>query len=200
MKKVCGMWNSSVNECTFSVITSTPAYAIDDDERGVGRLQGRAGVLNEDIEAGSVEEIDFGLLPFGDADSCRDGQISLDFFIVEIGHRVPFIRPGQTVDCSGCIQKGGSEHRFPAMPVAHNTDIANVLAFVDFQWLGLLTRPHIYHNRAWTNRPFSNARTVVYCAICSFVGLGSSFTREWMFTDLSFAIEIAIKVEAHSYS
>ena len=94
----------------------------------------RARILNEDIEAGSIEEIDFRLLPLGDCDGRRDREFSLDFLIVEIGHRIAFIRPGQTVDCSGCIEKCGCEHRLPAMPVAHNTDIANVLAFVDFQF------------------------------------------------------------------
>ena len=73
------------------------------------------------------------LLPFRHCDRCGDGDLALDFFFVEVGNRVTFIRPGQTVNSPGCIEKGGCEHRFPAMPVAHDTDIAYILAFVDFQ-------------------------------------------------------------------
>ena len=133
MKKACGRWNSSRERVDLFGLHLHAGDAIDHDERGIGRQQGCARVLDEDVEAGSIEEIDLGLLPLGDSDSGGDGEFTLDFFFVEVRDRVPFVRPGQTVDSPGCIEKGGREHRFSAMPVAHDTDIANVLAFVDFQ-------------------------------------------------------------------
>ena len=66
-------------------------HAIDHDQRGIGRDQGRARVINEDVEAGSIEEIDLGLLPLGDSDGGGDGDFALDLLLVEIRDRVAFV-------------------------------------------------------------------------------------------------------------
>ena len=141
MKNVCGMWNSSVNEWTFSVITSMPATPSTTMSAESAACKCAARILNECIEARSIEKIDLRLVPLGDRNGGRDGELALDFFVVEIGDRIPFIRPGQTVHSSGSIQEGGREHRFAAMSVAHDTDIADVFAFVDFQ--GVMPPPKV---------------------------------------------------------
>ena len=91
------------------------------------------GIVDKNIEAGGIEEIDLCFLPFGDSNRGRDGELALDLLVVEIRYRIPFIRPGETVHSPGCIEKSGREHCFPAMSMAHDTDIANILAFVNFQ-------------------------------------------------------------------
>ena len=41
-------------------------HAIDQDEGGIGGNEGRASVVNKDVVAGSIEDVDFGFFPLGE--------------------------------------------------------------------------------------------------------------------------------------
>src|SRR6185503_9492815 len=69
--------------------------SINDDERAIGGGKGGMRVVNKDVVAGRIEEIDFDLLPLRVGHGGRDAYLSLDLLFVEVGDRVPFIHPRQ---------------------------------------------------------------------------------------------------------
>ena len=64
-----------------------------------------ASVVSEHIEAGRIEQIDFGLLPLDGGDGGGNRQLAVDFLFVVIGDGVAFIDARQAV-ASRPPQKG----------------------------------------------------------------------------------------------
>ena len=58
------------------------ALGIDDDESGFNREQRGAGFVDEHVEAGGVDEVDFDALPFGEGNGILHGGAAGDFFFV----------------------------------------------------------------------------------------------------------------------
>ncbi len=107
-------------------------HAIHDHQCGVGRDQSRFRVVEKDIEARSVDEIDFLFGPFGESQSGGDGQLALNFLIVEIGDGRAFIHPRQAIGSPGRIQKSGRQGGLAAMSVTNEGDVSNLRTFVYF--------------------------------------------------------------------
>ena len=59
-------------------------HSVHQDQRGIGRHQRRPSVVDEDVEPGSIEQVDLGLVPLGHAHCGRDGHLALDLVVVEI--------------------------------------------------------------------------------------------------------------------
>ena len=107
-------------------------HAVDHHQRGIGGDQGRARIVNKDVVAGSIEEVDLGLFPLRHGDGGRDRDFALDFLLVEIGDRIALIHAEQAVGGAGGEEQTGGERRLAGIAVAHHTDVPDVLAFVDF--------------------------------------------------------------------
>src|SRR6185295_4656851 len=91
-------------------------------------------VVNEDVVAGRVEEIDFGFFPFGVGHGSGDADLPLDLLFVEVGNGVPLGHPRQPAGGAGRVQQGGGERSLAGIAVAHHTDVPQILAFVGFHW------------------------------------------------------------------
>ena len=92
-----GSLNSSAKLHTFSVCTSTPATPSTSDQRRIGRHQRRLGVVDKDVEAGRVDQVDLFLVPLGGRDGGRNRDLARDLLVVEIGDGVAFVDAGQAV-------------------------------------------------------------------------------------------------------
>src|ERR1035441_8448474 len=108
------------------------AHAVHQDDRGIGRHQGAARIVNKYVVARRIQEIDLGLLPLGHGDGSRDRDFALDFLLVKIGDRVALIDAEKAVGGSGGEQQPGCERRLAGIAVAHDTNVPDILAFVDF--------------------------------------------------------------------
>ena len=102
------------------------------DEGGIGGDQSAAGVVDKDVVAGSIENVDLGLLPLGHGDGSRDRDFALDFLLVKISDRVALIDTEEAVGGSGGEKQRGSERGLAGIAVAHYTNVPDILAFVDF--------------------------------------------------------------------
>ena len=107
-------------------------HAIHQHQGGIGRHQRRAGVINEDVIAGGVEDVDFGLFPFRHRDGRGNGDFAGDFLVVKIGNGIAFIDAEKAVAGSGGEQQSGGESSLAGIAVAHHPDVPNVFAFVYF--------------------------------------------------------------------
>ena len=115
-------------------------HAVHQHQRGVGGDQGGARVVNKDVEAGRIEEVDLGLLPLGHGDGGGDGDFALDLLLVEIGNGVAFVDAGKAVGGSGGEEQPGGERGLAGIAVAHHADVPDVLAFVDFHGIRSLIK------------------------------------------------------------
>ena len=107
-------------------------HAVHHHQRGIGGHQRGAGVVDEDIEAGRVEQVDFGLVPLGGGDRGRDGHLALDLFVVEIRDGGALVDARQAVGGARGEEDGGGQRGLSAVAVADQTYVPNVLALVDF--------------------------------------------------------------------
>ena len=105
------------------------------DRRAEARIrgyEGATGVIDKDVIARGVENIDFGLVPLGHGDGSRDRDSALDFLLVKISDRVALIDTEEAVGSSGGEKQRGSERGLAGIAVAHYTNVPDILAFVDF--------------------------------------------------------------------
>ena len=101
-------------------------HAIHQHQRGIGGDQRRLGVVDENIEAGRVDEIDLFLGPLGERDAGGNGDLALDLLVVEIGDRRTFIDARQPIGGACGVQKPGGEGRLPTMAVSYKSDVSDV--------------------------------------------------------------------------
>ena len=102
----------------------------------IGRYQGGAGIVDENVVAGSIEDIDLGFLPLRHGDGSGNGDFAGDFLLVEIGDGVALIDAQQPVGRPRAEQHARGERRLAGIAVAHQTDVPDILALVDLHaWL-----------------------------------------------------------------
>ena len=107
-------------------------HAVHQDQRRIGSRQGGFRIVDENVVTGSIDDVDFGLLPLRHGDGSRDRDLALDFLFVKISDRIAFIHTKQAIGRSGGEKHTGGERRLAGIAVAHHTDVPNILAFVDF--------------------------------------------------------------------
>ena len=101
------------------------------DQGRVGSGERSARVLEEDVEPGSIDEVDLRLVPLGDRNGRGDRDLARHLFVVEVGNRVALIGTRQAVHGAGGEQQGGSELRLAGITVTAQRDVADVSCFVD---------------------------------------------------------------------
>ena len=72
-------------------------HAIHQHQHGIGRGKRGSRVIDEDVVARRIEDVDLGFFPFGYGDGGRDGDFASDLFVVKIGNRVAFIDTEEAV-------------------------------------------------------------------------------------------------------
>ena len=72
-------------------------HAMDQHQSGIRRHQRRLRFVHEDVVAGSIHEIDFGLSPLGIGERGADGKLALNFFLVVVRDRGAFVHLAQAV-------------------------------------------------------------------------------------------------------
>ncbi len=112
-------------------------HAIHQHHCRIGGHQRGPSVVDEDVEARRIEQIDLVLFPFDVGQGGGDGDLALHFLFVEIGNRVALVDARQAIGSARRIEQRGGERCLTGMPVAHHTDVPNVLAFVNFHGLHL---------------------------------------------------------------
>ena len=105
---------------------------MDYEQRRVRHYERRLGLVQEDVEAGSVDEVDFGFAPFGVGERRTDRKLPLDFLLVVIGHGGAVIHFAQPIHHARRVEQGGDQLGLTRVAVTDQGDIANVLAFVNF--------------------------------------------------------------------
>ena len=106
--------------------------AMDQHQGGIRRHQRRLRFVHEDVVAGRVDEIDFGLAPLRIGERGADGKLALDFFFVVVGDRGAFVHLAQAVHHARRKEQSGNKLRLAGITVAYQCNIANVFAVVDF--------------------------------------------------------------------
>ena len=76
-------------------------HAVHQDQGRIGGHQRSAGIINKDVVAGGVEDIDFGLLPLGHGDGGGNSDFAGDFLVIKIGDGIAFIDAEKAIGCSG---------------------------------------------------------------------------------------------------
>ncbi len=76
---------------------------------GVGGHQRGPRVIDEDVEAGRVQKVDFALVPLGEGQRGGDGDLALDLLVVEVGDGGALVHARQPVGGSRQEQDAGGE-------------------------------------------------------------------------------------------
>ena len=108
-------------------------HAIHYDDGGVDDGQSHLGLVDEHVEAGSVENVDLGLAPLDDGQAGRDRHLAGDFFVVVIGGGGTIIDAAEAGSGSGGKEHGGGEGGFARVAVAYQRDIPYVFSGIGFQ-------------------------------------------------------------------
>ena len=106
--------------------------AVHHDGHGLYRRHGQLGLVHEHAESGKVNEVDFGLAPFGNGQGPGDGHLTGDFFFVVVGDGGAVIYASQARSCAGCGQHGGDQRCFAGVAMTDHRYITDVCAFVGF--------------------------------------------------------------------
>ena len=114
------------------------SHRVHEDERAVGGHQRRLGVVDEEVVAGRVDEVELDFLsrgpalrslggggPLGVRERRPDGNLARDFFFVEVGHRLALVHPPQALDEPGGVQAGGDQRGLAGVAVAGDPDGAD---------------------------------------------------------------------------
>ena len=101
---------------------------VDDDEGGLDGEHGGAGFVEEHVEAGGVDEVDLDAVPLGEGDGVGHGGAAADLFFVVGGDGGAIFYTAARGGHFGGVEQDGDEGRFAAVGVAHDGDVANVLA------------------------------------------------------------------------
>ncbi len=80
-------------------------HAVHQDEGRIGRRERGLGVIDKNVEAGRVQQVDLFLIPLG----CRDGggnrDLARDLFVVEIGDGGAFVDAREAAGGARCVQQ-----------------------------------------------------------------------------------------------
>ena len=133
-----GSTNSSVKVHTFSVWTSTPATPSTSTRAASAATRRAASVVDENVEAGRVDQVDLLLVPLGGGNAGGDGDFALNLLFVEIGDGGALIDAGEAIGGAAGKQEAGDERRFSGMAVSYEADVPDVVGFVNFHWRELL--------------------------------------------------------------
>ena len=108
------------------------ADGIDHHQRRFHGRQHHLGFVREHVEAGSVDQVDLGLVPLDERHGSRDGHLPGNFFFVVVGDRGAFVHPAKTLGRARRVQHGRNKRGFAGVGVPHDSDVADVSAFVVF--------------------------------------------------------------------
>ena len=112
------------------------ADRIDHDDRGVGDVQGGAGIGKEVAHARRIDEIDLLLVPFGVGDARRQRVLPRDLFFVEVGHGRAFVDLPEAIDHAGVGEDGRCELGLAGSAVPDEGDISDAGGVVDLHGPG----------------------------------------------------------------
>ena len=104
---------------------------VDDDDGGFNDAQRRAGIGQEVGEARRVDEVDFGLLPFGVGEAGGEGVLAGDFFVVEVGDGGALVDPADAIDGAGGEEQGRHQLRLAASAMSDDSHVADAGGVVD---------------------------------------------------------------------
>src|SRR5690606_18106575 len=88
-------------------------------------------IVHEDIEAGSVQKIDFGVAPLQGSDCCIDGDLSVCFLLIKISKGIPFIHFCEAAGNAGRVKHGSCQLGFPGMTMTSKGHVAYIFTVVD---------------------------------------------------------------------
>ena len=118
--------------------------AVHDDERRVDHGQHHLGLVDEHVEAGSVEQIDFDLLrnfgrvrlaPLDKSEAGPNRHLAGDFFFVVIGGGGSVVDASEARRGAGGVEHGRHQGSLAGMPVSDEGKIAEISSFVHFHGL-----------------------------------------------------------------
>ncbi len=107
-------------------------YSVHQYQGGIGGHQRSPRIVDEDVVAGSVQNVDLVLFPLGHGNGGRDRDFALDLLLVKICDRVALIDSEKAIGSSGGEKQRGSERGLAGIAVAHYTNVPDIFAFVDF--------------------------------------------------------------------
>ena len=110
-----------------------PCHPVHHHQRGIGGDQTAFGVIQKDVVTGRVQQIDLDLLPFQVGQLGRDAHPALDFFFVEISHRVAVVHTAQPGHDTGRVEQPGDQRGLAGIPVADHANVADIFAAVHLQ-------------------------------------------------------------------
>ena len=79
---------------------------IDDNEGALDDAQRGAGITEKVGESRRIDDVDFGLLPFGVGEAGGEGVAAGDFLVVEVGHGGAVVHLAHAVDGAGDEEHG----------------------------------------------------------------------------------------------
>ena len=100
---------------------------VDDDKGGFNGEHGGAGFVEEHVEAGGVDEVDFYAVPFGEGDGVRHGGAAADLFFVVGGDGGAIFHPATVGRHFSGVQQDGDQGCLAAVGMSHDSYVANIL-------------------------------------------------------------------------
>ena len=107
-------------------------YAVHQDQGRIGRHHRGASVVDENIEAGRIEQVDLFLVPLGRGHGGGNGDLALDLLVVEIRDGGALIHPAQAAGGAAGEQQSRGQGGLSGVPVADQADIPDLVGFVNF--------------------------------------------------------------------
>src|SRR6202042_3211797 len=108
-----------------------------------GRDHRSLRIVDKDVEAGRVDQIDLFLGPFGVRHGGRNRQLTLDFVVVKVGNGVAFVDPRQAIRRARGVKKTSREGGLTAVSMSNQSNISDVCTFVSF---------HLIPTPRWASR------------------------------------------------
>ena len=105
---------------------------VDHDGGRFDGKQGGAGFVGEHVEAGGVDEVDFGALPLGEGDGVVHGGAAGDFFFVVGGDGRAVFDAALGGGHFGGMQQSGNQGGLAAVRMPHYSYVADLTSLVRF--------------------------------------------------------------------
>ena len=159
------------------------ALGVDNDDCGFDGKECGAGFVREHVEAGRIDEVDFGALPFGKRDGVLHGNGTGYFFFVVGGGGGAVLDTALGGSHFGGMQQSGNECGFAAVSMPHYSDVSDLTSLVRFH--GFLLDAD--KRTAWCGAKMASQAPAVRqppsAVPCQRKGAGLSFveleTNEW---------------------
>ncbi len=105
---------------------------VDYDRGGLDRQQGGAGFMTEHVEAGSIDEVDLGALPFRKGDGVGHGGAAGYFFFVVSGNSRAIFDAALGRGHFGGMQQGGNQGGLAGVRMPHYSYVSDLTSLVRF--------------------------------------------------------------------